>query len=93
VVSVAENLFEGVCVNEGIISVGVGVIVTELVPDDDKLEEIDAVTLGVTVLLGVDDVDAPRVTEVVGVFELEELNVCVDDVDGVNVPVFEPEPV
>jgi hypothetical protein len=97
VVSVAEKLFdgvcedEGVCVNDGIISDDVGVIVTELVSEDDKLEEIDAVTLGETVLLGVEVVDAPRVTEVVGVFDTEELKLCVDDDDGVNVPVFELE--
>ncbi len=82
---------EGVCVNDGIIIDDEGVRVTELVSDDDKLEEIDAVTLGDTVLLGVDDVDAPRVTEVEGVFDSEELKLGVDDVDGVNVPVFEPE--
>ena len=84
VVSVAEKLFDGVsedevvCVNDGIISDDEGVVVTKLVMEDDKLEEIDAVTLGETVLLEVEDVDAPRVTEVVGVLETEELKVCVN---------------
>ncbi len=81
---------EGVCVN---VDDDEGVRVTELVSEDDKLEEIDAVTLGETVLLGVEETDAPRVTEVVGVFDTEELKLGVDDVDGINVLVSEPEPV
>ena len=82
-VTVAVILLDCVCEDEGVcVCEDEGVAVTELVSEDDKLEEIDAVTLGEIVLLGVEDVDAPRVTV------LETVPVPVPLPDGVTVMVM-----